>query len=463
MSEPKSSKKFNIKLNFNNSKLRQILAGLMIIVMLGAGYAGYAMNEVNTRGFEVYLGTEKIGTTRSEEDVKTILEFVKADLSNTYKAQIVLDKDINFEPTHVKESEIMSNVDFNEIIKSKVNFSIAAHSLVVDGEEIGIVKTISDAEMILEAIKEPYVVRDEDSNIKEVSYLEDVQIVDKETTFSKLDKPEELIEMIQDGGEEKRIHIIEVGENFWTIGAIYDINPLEIEAANPDRDQFRLQPGDEINLLMTKSLITVSTVEEIEYIEDIDFEVIVEANDSMFTNEKKIKVEGERGQINIIANLTKHNGVVFEKEILNEEIIKEPIAQVVIKGTKEVPKTAATGSLAMPTRGRLSSPYGSRSGRFHRGIDIAAPTGTAINAADGGTVSVSGWMGSYGNMIEINHGNGYVTRYAHASKLLVKKGEKVYKGQLIAKVGNTGRSTGPHLHFEVLINGVNQNPSKYVK
>lgn len=464
MEGPNSSKKSDIKMDLNNIKFRQALAGFMIIVILGLGYAGYAINETSKRAFDVYLGDEKIGTTRNEEDVQTIVDFLKADLSNTYKADIVLDKDLKFEPTHAKESEITSNSDFNGILKSQISFLVAAHSLVVDGEEIGVLKTLDDAEMILNTIKEPYIkVEDENINIKEVSLVEDVKIVDKEIPYNGLTTTEELIEKIKDGGEEKRIHTIEVGENFWTIGKIYGLNPYDIEAANPDKDQFKLKPGDEINLVMAKSLITVSTVEEVQYTEDINFEEKVELSDSMYTNEKKIKVEGEKGTTKIVANEIKHNGTLVEKQILNEEIIKEPKEQVVVKGTKEVPKTVATGILAMPTRGRLSSSYGARWGRQHRGMDIAAPVGTAINAADGGTVTWSGYKNSFGNMVEINHGNGLVTRYAHCSKLLVKKGEKVYKGQLIAKVGNTGNSTGPHLHLEVLKNGVHQNPSKYVK
>lgn len=464
MQKPNFSMKFDFKMDLNNKKLRQALAGFMIIVILGLGYAGYAINEANTRAFDVYLGSEKIGTTRNEEDIEIIIEFLKTDLSNTYKAEIVLDKEVRFEPTHVRESEITSNTDFNNIIKSKINFLVVGHSLLVDGEEIGTVKTLDDAEMILEAIKEPYITTDdENTNIKEVSLLEDVKIVTKDISFNELTEPGELIEIIKDGGEEKRIHTIEVGENFWTIASIYGLNPYDIEAANPDKDQLKLKPGDEINLVMAKSLITVTTVEEVEYTEDIKFEVIVETNDSMFTNEKKTKVEGERGKSKIVANEIKHNGVVVEKEILHEEVIKEPINQVIVKGTKEVPKTAATGVLMMPTRGRISSRYGSRWGRMHRGLDIAAPTGTPINAADGGTVSFSGYKNSFGYMVEINHGNGLVTRYAHCSKLLVKRGEKVYKGQQIAKVGNTGNSTGPHLHLEVLKNGVHQNPSNYVK
>jgi murein DD-endopeptidase MepM/ murein hydrolase activator NlpD len=85
-----------------------------------------------------------------------------------------------------------------------------------------------------------------------------------------------------------------------------------------------------------------------------------------------------------------------------------------------------------------------------------------VYAADGGKVTFSGYSGSYGYMVEINHENGYVTRYAHNSKLLVKSGERVYRGQLISKMGSTGRSTGSHLHFEVIVNGAHQNPSRYI-
>jgi murein DD-endopeptidase MepM/ murein hydrolase activator NlpD len=117
----------------------------------------------------------------------------------------------------------------------------------------------------------------------------------------------------------------------------------------------------------------------------------------------------------------------------------------------------------MPTRGSVSSRYGMRNGRMHKGLDIAASTGTSIKAADGGKVVFAGRKGAYGNLVEIDHGNGYKTRYGHCSAINVKRGDKVYKGQVIAKVGNTGRSTGPHLHFEVIKNGGNQNPASYVR
>jgi murein DD-endopeptidase MepM/ murein hydrolase activator NlpD len=119
--------------------------------------------------------------------------------------------------------------------------------------------------------------------------------------------------------------------------------------------------------------------------------------------------------------------------------------------------------LAWPVQGKISSVFGSRWGGYHYGLDIAAPTGTVITAARAGRVSESGWKGSYGQVIVLDHGAGLTTLYAHASRCLVHKGQWVTKGQPIARVGSTGRSTGPHLHFEVRVNDNPVNPIRYLR
>ena len=232
--------------------------------------------------------------------------------------------------------------------------------------------------------------------------------------------------------------------------------------ANSDKNPEKLQIGDEVKLLVPKPMITVATVETVKYKEKVDYEVKVEHNKNMYKTEKKVKVKGSKGENEVIAKVIKHNGAVVDKEILEEKVVEKPVDELVVKGTKEVPKTMATGAFLMPTRGSISSRYGMRNGRMHRGLDIAARIGTAIKAADGGKVVYAGRRGAYGNLVELDHGNGYRTRYAHCSTINVKVGERVYKGQVIAKVGNTGRSPGPHLHFEVIKNGNNHNPASYV-
>lgn len=122
----------------------------------------------------------------------------------------------------------------------------------------------------------------------------------------------------------------------------------------------------------------------------------------------------------------------------------------------------------MPVSGPISSPFGYRrnpfggwSSEFHNGIDIATSYGTAVRAAASGTVTFSGWDGYWGRRVEINHGDGIVTFYAHNSRLTVKPGATVEKGEVIAYSGNTGRSTGTHLHYTVFKDGVPVNPLNY--
>lgn len=127
-----------------------------------------------------------------------------------------------------------------------------------------------------------------------------------------------------------------------------------------------------------------------------------------------------------------------------------------------------SGIMALPSTGYISSPYGWRShpllgrGRLHTGIDFAAGFGSTIRAADSGTIIYSGWYGGYGKTVIINHGKGISTLYAHSSRLYVKAGETVKRGQAISAIGSTGLSTGPHLHFEVRKNGRPVNPANYL-
>ncbi|HSK96670.1 MAG TPA: M23 family metallopeptidase [Euzebyales bacterium] len=120
--------------------------------------------------------------------------------------------------------------------------------------------------------------------------------------------------------------------------------------------------------------------------------------------------------------------------------------------------TNADPALAWPAKGEKTSEFGPRWGRMHKGIDIAADTGTPIVAASDGRVTFSGWKGGYGKTIEIDHGDGVVTRYAHQSETVATDGAEVDRGQVIGRVGMTGSATGPHLHFEVRIDDEARDP-----
>lgn len=148
-----------------------------------------------------------------------------------------------------------------------------------------------------------------------------------------------------------------------------------------------------------------------------------------------------------------------EKLIANTEKGIQPGVKI---GYKSVIEKSSTVSMAVPSRGSISSSFGQRWGRMHEGIDIAANTGEPIYAAMDGKVVYSGWANGYGKMIRIQHKNNIETIYGHCSRLRVDVGNTVKKGQLIGDVGNTGNSTGPHLHFEVRIQGKPVNPYPYI-
>ena len=155
---------------------------------------------------------------------------------------------------------------------------------------------------------------------------------------------------------------------------------------------------------------------------------------------------------------------LYQKKIVE---VKKPVTTGKVNTSTKISnkKVALNLSLIKPISGTITSRFGHVSSRRvskHTGLDIAASTGTKIKAAAGGTVTFSGYKGSFGYMVVINHGNGVETYYAHCSKLYVKAGQQVNQGDRIAAVGNTGNSTGPHLHLEIRINGVAYNPQNYL-
>ena len=139
-----------------------------------------------------------------------------------------------------------------------------------------------------------------------------------------------------------------------------------------------------------------------------------------------------------------------------------------IAGGAVAPGAGAPGAVAWPVSGTITSPFGYRPNpfgggmEFHQGLDIAAPMGTTVTAAAGGTVISAGWYGGYGNYILIDHGGGMATGYGHLSQVFVSAGQQIQKGQAIGAVGSTGMSTGPHLHFEVRIGGKPVDPAAYL-
>lgn len=158
----------------------------------------------------------------------------------------------------------------------------------------------------------------------------------------------------------------------------------------------------------------------------------------------------------------------YIRELKKDSQLEEVIQQDLIVYMNESTQKLASIPSIIPSQGFISSRFGYRTSPFtgsrqlHKGLDIAAPIGTKIIAPADGKVVFAQRDGAYGLSVEIDHGNGIITRYAHMSKFNVKRGDKIKRGELIGLVGNTGRSTGAHLHYEVIVNGVHTNPMAYI-
>jgi murein DD-endopeptidase MepM/ murein hydrolase activator NlpD len=222
--------------------------------------------------------------------------------------------------------------------------------------------------------------------------------------------------------------------------------------------------GDELIITVPEPELSIVREEEAYYEEEYEAEVIYVDNDNWYTTQTKTLQEPSAGFRKIVAKVQYRNDKEVSREIVKEEVVMEAVAKIVERGTKIPPTYVKPLS-----GGRLSSGFGRRksptkgASSYHRGVDWATPTGTAVFASCGGTVTKAGWGGGYGYVVYITHADGRQTRYAHLSKVLVKSGQTVSQGERIALSGNTGISSGPHVHFEILINGSQVIPLKYLE
>ena len=418
--------------------------------------------EEKTRCYQVFFDGEIIGNVREREVFENALLSVKENIETVNHYEIRIDNNYSFHQSHAKDSKIINSEKIISKINNKINYSIIGYGIEVDGRIIGKLPCKSDAEKLLDEIKKPYF-NNKNSRILYIGFAEDVQIKKVEMKKNETNDFDELLKYIQKGTTEEKIYQVRQGDNFWKISDAFNMSVHELTSANPGVDPDLIHPGDRLSLVIPKPFIGVKTKEYSKYEEKLTYDTEYEYVSWLYNDEYRIKKRGEFGIQEVEANIVKENGIEIEKEVIASKILDEPSTQIVYKGTKEPPPKKGTGVFINPLpSGYYSSRFGPRWGGYHYGLDIADGYGTTIKAADGGTVVYAGWYGDYGYMIEIDHGGGFLTRYAHCSKLYVSKGEKVYKGKSIGTVGSTGRSTGPHVHFEVRKYGNPVNPQQYI-
>lgn len=304
-----------------------------------------------------------------------------------------------------------------------------------------------------------------DYGLKSMSFSETVEIAESFLPASQIVDIETAINQVTKEQETASEYEVVSGDTLSEIAIKVNIPMDSIVAMNDALEDVNtpIHIGQKLVITVPKPELSVERTEE-NYLEEVyDADIIYVDNDDWYTTQTQVLQQPSAGFRKVVADINYVNDKEVSRDILKEQVIVEAVPKIVERGTKIPPTyvkpisggrfTSGFGKRKSPTKGASS---------YHKGVDWATPKGTPVYASSGGTVAKAGWGSGYGYVVYINHADGRQTRYGHLSKVLVKVGQTVKQGEQIALSGNTGISTGPHLHFEMLINGVQVNPLNYL-
>lgn len=358
------------------------------------------------------------------------------------------------------------------ILRTAGDSIVEATGLYVDGAFVGAMESDAELQSVLDSIKDGRY--DKNDSSQRAEFIQDVETVEGLFPAASVTDKATLKAKLTSEAVVKKTYTVQAGDTLSTIAVRNNMTTSELRAMNPafaNTDIVRI--GDELVVQKPQAFLQVKVIKTIQYTEKIDYQTVYTSNTSRPVTWSVIKTKGQEGSQDIVAEVTYIDGVETTRTIVSKTVTKQPVTKVVERGTKPV---YASGSEVVVgdgvTKGQMSWPVpicsnmsrGWKSG--HYALDIANGPITVLNkaacAADGGTVVYAGWNGAYGYYVKIQHANGLATAYAHLNSIKVVKGQTVSRNQVIGLIGSTGRSTGPHLHFEVLKNGVRVNPLLYV-
>lgn len=386
----------------------------------------------------------------SSEEVHTLLKAALDlyDETKQYDVDLVLDgkRELNVLTTEVHH--IPDADEQQEMLRTQAGIEAAFTDMLSD----------------VEAVKEKGF-SDFEEGIVQIDYADKIEVVEAYLLDEELTPVEEAINLVTQLQETQQIYEVKSGDTLSQISIDNNIPMDELVEINDalESENTMIRVGQELIITVPQPALSVTRQEQRIYVEDYEAEVQYVPNDDWYTTQKVTLQDPSAGRRKVVATVTYTNNTEVGRDIIMEEVYAEAVPKIVERGTKIPPTYVKPIS-----GGRLSSGFGGRkaptkgASTYHKGIDWATPTGTAVYASNAGTVVQAGWSSGYGYAVYINHADGRQTRYGHLSKVLVSVGQSVSQGQKIALSGNTGRSTGPHLHFEIRINGQAVNPLNYL-
>lgn len=431
-----------------------------------------------TFALELTYEDEVIGYVRTEADYKEAREMALERLSvfATESGEPIEHAEYKIKPIKLTQLSDANAICDKLIENSDYNITNAC-GIYIDGDFLCAVKNETDALSVFDNYIAEY---EEDVEDAVVSFVEEIEYV--QGLYPDDDRvirdAEYLTKKLNSKKSEAQYYTVADGDTIIGIANKFNITVDQLEAYNPDyKEGSAIHIGDVFLVATEVRFIRVQLTKTEVREETVKYDTIKINTDTLYVGDKKVIVKGVNGLDKVTELVTYVDGVKVSVKEVGRETIKEPIDCKIQVGTKN----SYAGNVGNPFGGTLcwpavgcyvvSSPYGYRNygDGFHGGIDLVrrggGSSGSTVVAAEAGTVIYAGWdKWGGGYTVKIDHGGGMVTWYSHmqAGSIAVSKGQKVTRGQAVGRVGDTGNVTGPHLHFEVRINGNTVNPAPFL-
>ncbi len=388
-----------------------------------------------------------------------------ANLSADYKIAVVSVEELN-------DAQVISD----RMIENSVDSLTNACGVYIDGKFVCAVKNEADAKTVFYNILEPYEVQAQAEGYvvgfaQNIDYVQGLYRNDESVMWDAA----KLAEKLAEPAAEAVVYIAKEGDSLSSIAEEYDLDETKLAEYNPGYDFNNIAEGDSITVKPSSGVVNIKKTVTTSEIREVKYDTVKKKDPTKYSSYKLVEQKGVNGSERVIKTMIYIDGEHTDTKYDYETIV-EPIDEIVTVGTKTYYDGVYVGTPSdsgflwpAPSCHYVSSPYGWRSSGWHNGIDLVksggGANGTPVIASRSGTVEVVQRSNSgYGNMVLINHHDGYKTRYAHmiSGSITVKVGDYVEAGRTIGRVGSTGNSTGPHLHFEVIYRGEEQNPKYYI-
>jgi murein DD-endopeptidase MepM/ murein hydrolase activator NlpD len=470
---------------------RTILYGAGILVVVGSGIISghYYVKAETIDVYHVSVAGEDIGIISNPQIYDTYKQLREEKLNAQYPnvhmelpaagtAAIKFERVKLFQP-EVNDKAVLAMLD------DKIVPTAFGAELKVNGKLMGYVKDEATVTHILDSAKESItakkqdqvvalsadssasIVKSADPNAKtesvtvdKVDFVENIDVAKVAIQPQDVIDPEVMLKKLLTGDVQPYKYKIQKGDTLSQIAKKFNFTMDQIHQRNPWLVGDTIHEGEELDLTVLQPAVSIRTEETVVSDQVMAYTTDIVKDESLRTGTSKVIQAGKPGSKKMTFRLTRINGQVTDEELLHEEVLVEPVKEIVKKGTLVI-KGEGTGKFAWPVlSARITSTFGMRWGAFHKGLDIIGNMN--IMAADNGVVEVAGFRYDYGNYVVINHKNGYKTLYGHMSKLLTSVGATVQKGDKIGIMGETGDAYGVHLHFEVQQNGTAVNPLMFL-